>query len=635
MENNKSVYALKKLNSPESVRKEILAIDGVKSVEIDEENMTLGYEIDEWTSDYDVFTRVMEIADSYGCEFDFDRESGSEPESAENAKETTDGKDAPAKDEEDISDDEEYEETENGKESGKEKKKRKTLSERVQRIIELSVAVVALVAALFFEDTVQLVFLAIAFAVAGYDVIYNAIVKITKKEIISEELILSLAFFAAIALGHQVGAVVAVLLYSVASFALKTGKEIVDGKAPVYFLPEKCRKVVEESKAELVSPEEIVAGDRVFFRKSEHCLFDGTVAGDVTAIGFDGSSVALTAGDKIYAGMRVLSNVAVEVSSEIGKGRYDSRNKKAIASIEAGSRMQRFAASKSWVCLSVLLVFCLLLAFLPPIAYDSYAEGLYRWGYTATIIAALCSTSLLCGANAVAIFAAIIPSGKKGVLPADYDSAVKMMKSNEVYIDCESVLCEADNETDATETAGLDGLAGARLKEDCRGAALELKDFGKNEVMVTSLPEAECVRVCTENKIPEYSAEKNDAAKVDIFDNALKDGKIVVLSEKNLKKYGLTEENGTVIAYADGDSEYVANATVTAANVSRIPFIVKLAARTVKICKGAFIAGFVVKTILAVLALCGVAGLWWAVLADTLVGISCCVAAVLNVRDVF
>ena len=628
MENNKSVYALKKLNSPESVRKEILAIDGVKSVELDEENMTLGYEIDEWTSDYDVFTRVMEIADSYGCEFDFDRESDGDATETDENPEAEDGNKKPEKDEEDISEDEEYEESENDKEGGKKKKKRKPLSERVQRIIELSVAVAALVAALFFEDTVQLVFLAIAFAVAGYDVIYNAIVKITKKEIISEELILSLAFFAAIALGHQVAAVVAVLLYSVASFALRTGKEIVDEKAPVYFLPEKCRKIVEEDKAELVPPEEIVAGDRVFFRKGEHCLFDGTVAGDVVAVGFDGNAVTLTAGDKIYAGTRVLSNVAVEVLSCAGDGRYDARNKKAVASVEAGSRMQRFVASRSRICLSVLLAFCLLLAFLPPIAYDSYAEGLYRWGYTATIIAALCSTSLLCGANAVAIFAAIIPAGKKGVLPADYDSAVKMTESDEVYVDCESVLC-AVNETTADEADGV------RLKDDCRGAALELKDFGKNEVMVTSLPEAECVRVCTENKIPEYSAGKNDASKVDIFDNALKDGKIVVLSEKNLKKYGLTEEKGTVIAYADGDSGYVANATVTDENVARIPFVVKLAARTVKICKGTFVAGFVVKALLAVLALCGVAGLWWAVLADTLVGISCCVAAVLNVRDVF
>lgn len=108
----------------------------------------------------------------------------------------------------------------------------------------------------------------------------------------------------------------------------------------------------------------------------------------------------------------------------------------------------------------------------------------------------------------------------------------------------------------------------------------------------------------------------------------------VVLSEKTAKKYGLTPEKGVIVTYSDGDSDYSSDVTVTDKALARVPFTVKLAARTIKICKTAAIVGCAVKGLLAVLALVGVAGLWWVVLADTLVGVGACVAALSNLSEV-
>jgi len=617
MEENKSVYALKKVNKPEDFCAEIKGIKGVTTAFVDLEKMTLEYEIDEWTSDYDVFTQVMTIADAYGCEFDFDRDSeensSGEDYSAENGK----SDDKPEEESIDENDDEESAEPEES--DGKpRKKKRKGLSDRVQRIIELSLSVACFIAALFFKDIAQLIFLAVSFAIAGYDVIYEAILKIIKKNFINEELLISLAFLGAILLGRPQEAVAAVLLYSVSAFVLKTCKETLGEKAFIYETPEKCRKVIENDKAVKTAVSDIEVNDFVFYKKGEVCLFDGTVRSKTEVKGFDGELRTVEENGRVFAGEHFTLNAVVKTLKTAGEGKYDARNKKASEVTGTLSRFQSFVKAKSKIYLPALLAVCLLLAFLPPLAFDDYSVGLARWGYTATIIAALCSSLLICGSHAIAILAAVVSAKKHDVLPADYSAAEKLALTDEIYVDRESVL-----------------LDGNDMKEDCRGASLELKDFGKKMVMVSSLSDDECVKVCSEQSIPEYCADKNDARKVEILDEALKNGKVVVLSENKLTSYGLTRENGAIVAYSDENGEYKADATVTDGKVSRVPFVVKLAARTMKICKGWLVAGLAVKAILVVLALCGVAGLWWAVLADTLVGVAACVAALLNKGNVY
>jgi len=617
MEENKSVYALKKVNEPEAFCSEIKAIKGVKDASVDVDNMILEYVIDEWTSDYDVFTQVMTVAESYGCEFDFDRDlaAGTSADDSESEEEAEVAEKMP--EEEYICDDEDDDEAQRA--DGKPVKKKKGLSERNQRIIELSVAVIGFIVALFFKDVVQLIMLAVAFAVAGYEVLYRAIVKITKKEIISEELVLSLSFFGAILLGKPVEAVAAVLLYSVAAFAFDTAKEIVDEKSPVYVMSETCRKAISDEKAVKTKTSEIAEGDEVFFKKNEKCLFDGFAKNEVEVVAFDGTRRTIKAGEKIYAGERVISNVVVVVEKTAGNGLYDGRNLKALEVIQSRSKLGKQISEKKKIYLPCIVVFCLLLAFLPPLAYGDYTIGLMRWGYTAAILAALCPTMLACGAEAVALFASVVPAKEKKVIPPDYDSDERIVKADEVLIDVESVIIGADG----------------KVKEDCRGAALELADFGRKTVAVTSLSEDKCIELCTENKIPEYYAGKNDGKKVEVFDEALKAGKIVVMSESTLKKYGLTRESGVIIAYADEEAEYKGDATVGCENLSRLPFVVKLAARTVKIGKTAIIVNLAVKGLLALLAIAGIAGLWWAVLADTLVGVASCVAALANGKKIY
>lgn len=615
MEQNKSVYALTKISDPEGFRSEIEGIRGVLSAAVDIQSMTLEYTIDEWTSEYDVFTAVMGIADAYGVEFDFDERSSNE-QTTENEPAELEPLPVEEEDLEEGEEDENEQEDENVDGDKKTKKTKKGLSELAQRIIELSVAAACFIGGLFFSDTAQLIFLSIAFALSGYEVLYRAVVKIAKKEIINEELVLSLAFFGAILLGKPTEAVAAMLVYSLAAFALKTGTDVIEARSPVYSAPEKCRRMSGENKAVRVDPEEIVVGDEVYFKKGEHCIFDGRVKTETEVIAYNGKTRTLAVGDDVFAGERFNKNTVVETVKALGEGAFDKRNARAVAVVGSKSDVCRFVSKRSVVYLPCFLVLCLALAFLPPILCDDYVQGLYRWGYTAVIIAACCSSLLLCGTDALALFALILPASKKGVMPADYLAAQRLASSEEVYIDRESVMLDGD-----------------RMKDDCRGAALELRDFGVLPVLTTSLPESEAVELCSEYKYPAYAAGKNDSEKVDLFDKALKDGKTVVIGNKMLKKYGLTEEKGVIIVY-DENSEYDASVTVTEGRLADLPFALKLAARTVKLCKASFIARLAVKGALVFAALFGIANLWWAFLADTLVGIGFCVAAVFNKKEV-
>lgn len=615
MEENKSVYALTKISDTDGFREEIAGISGVLSVSVDAEKMTLEYTIDDWTSEYDVFTAVLGIAEAYGVEFNFNEPNETDEQTL---NEEQPSKEEPEEEElDDETDSEEDEPEKDGGERENRKKKKKELSETVQRAIELSIAAVCFICGLFFEDTLMLIFLSVAFALAGYEVLYRAIVKIAKKQIINEELILSLAFFACILLGKSAEAVAAMLTYSLASFALKAGTSAVESHSPTYSVPEKCRRMSGENKAVRVAPEEIVVGDNVFFKKDERCLFDGTVKTATVVVAYDGTERTLEEGDAVYAGEKFCKNAVVEVEKTIGCGKYDERNARAVSVARSKGKISKFIEAKACVYLPCFLAFCSVLAFVPPIFCDGYAQGLSRWGYTAAIIAASCSSLLLCGTESLALFAAILPASKRGVMPADCVAAEKLEKADDAYIDRESVMTDENG-----------------MKGDCRGAALELKDFGVTPVMVTSLPSGEAVELCAEYKYPAYAAEKDDSSKVDIFDKALKDGKIVVVGEDCLKKYGLTEEKGVLAVYGNESCDYAGSVAVTSGRLADLPFAVKLAARTTKIRKASFIAQLAVKGVLAVLALCGIAELWWAFLADTLVGIGFCIAAVLNKNEV-
>ena len=657
MEENKSVYYLSVIKNRAAAEKEISNIKGVLSASIDEEQKTLTFFIDDWTSEYDVFTKIVSICDAYGCEFDFGKEEKEKSDAESSLKEKEEKTDRPAKKDKDLKkskkaekvradeesedaedldeDDDEYDNDveyffedddykgeldEDGGESYEQsegKKKKKKRSDIFERAIELGVAAILFIVGLFLKDRLQLGVMACAFAIAGYEVMYEAVVKIVKKQFISEQLLLSITFLCAVFLGYVTYAVAAVLLYAITSYAIKVFENIKKKNSPVYEVPENCRKVENKKNYRNVAPQSVVLGDVIYFKANEFCLFDGTVKNDCTVTDFFGRERELKQNDKIYAGEKALGNVFVVVEKTLNQGKFDNRNAKILAAINEKSGISAFLTKNKIKIIICLFALGVLIAFLPPVFYDDYVSALNDWGYRAVMLVSLGSFAMLIGSHDFASVFGAIASKKLGVIPFGSSLSKRAAKATQCYFD-EAVLLDNDS----------------KPLKDAHGAIMELKDSDVKSVLVSKKSESECMELCKELKIPEFYAEKTDETdKASVFTSALNGGDLCVMTD-SLAKNCDVENDGALICF-NRDNTYTGDSVIDENEISLVPFTVKLAKRTVKLNKIATVLSLSVKAVAAILALSGIAQLWWIVLADSLAGLISLGISYLNSKEVY
>ncbi len=604
-ENRKIVFYLETLKNAGLLERSIAKINGVISVNVKEEESILEYTIDEWASDYDVFTEVMRICAECGASIDFDRKD--EPEEKETADE-----------EEQIPTEVEAEEEESV-EDVKEKKKKKTggLSERVQRIIELGVAITAYVVALFFTEMTQYIFLAIAFAIAGYDALYEAFVKILKKQFISEELIITLAFFASILLGYTSFAVVALLLYSVVAFARKVIREEIE-KNPAFAKQEQKLTVIEGDGVKNVSSAQITVGKTVILSSGNVSPFDGVLQNDCEIENFKGEKREAKLGDAVYAGEKLLGEAQIEVTAIGVDCRFGKYNKYVSEAFKTTSPIaNKIQKHSQLICLGVF-VFSLLVAFIPPIFYQSYKTALFDWGYRAVIFATVSGMSFYLFASEINLLSALALGRKRKLGFSAYASIENLAKGSKLFLDYEGALTEENGE----------------LKEDAQGAVRELKDSGiKNISVACNLSDESALEVCKQLNVGEYYSRATADEKYAVIKENLVENTIVATTASANER--VDNEKGVSVCFNCEEEGYVGDVCLASNEIAYLPYAIKLAKRTVKIQKINLILGVGVKAIITALALLGVAQLWWAVLADSLVSVICAFNAYINSKEVY
>ncbi|MBQ3571917.1 MAG: hypothetical protein IJA15_03715 [Clostridia bacterium] len=607
-ENRKIFYYLAEIGNADALQRAVARINGVVSVKVDEDAKTLEYVIDEWASDYDVFTEVIGVCAECGAVIDFDR-----------ADEEVDLKEEDANTilpEEEVELPDEVEESAPEKPAKKEKKA--LISERWQRVIELSVSVAACVVAFFLTDIIQYVFLAISFALAGYDALYDAIVKMTKKQIISEELVICLALFASILLGYAVYAVVGLLLYSIVAFARKTIREEID-KNPAFAQGGQTVSRTSEAGIEKVEPEKIEIGENIILEENKVCPFDGVVQGECEIEDFKGNVRSVVGGAEIYAGEKVLSEVQITVTAkgeECKFGKYNKFvNEAANKTSPLAEKLQKHA-QLIYIC---VLAVSLIIAFVPPIFAPSYKTALYEWGLIAVIIAVLSGLSFYTFASQINLLS-LLARGRKCKLGfAGYKSVLKLANSKKLFIDFENTVLDEDGQ----------------IKEDAVGAIRELKDAGVKDIsLMCSLKDSDAEDVCKALKIKEYYSRESDQ-KIAELKKSLTSGASVATSACLFESLEGEENKGAVVAFNCEEQGYSGDACISSDQIAYLPYAVKLAKRTAKIQKFNLALGIGVKAVLVALALLGFAKLWWVVLADAIVSVICAIASFINSKEMY
>lgn len=473
-EDRKSVYYLLETGKEGVLAEAVKNIKGVTEVNVDSVKKTLEYRIDEWSSDYDVFTEVMQAAESVGASFDF---SHADEERKEIGREITAF--SGEKPTSEVLPDE-VEETDK-----KPAKPKKHLSERAERIIELSFSAAFLIAALFLTDTAQLILFAMSFTLSGYDILYSAIVKIAKKQFVSEELLTSLAFVAALVLGKAEQAVIASLIVSAAAFFAGLTRELIEKNDGASMSVAKTATAI-DAEGNLINKqsEKVTVGERCIIRVGDGCPFDGTLESEsATAFRLGDGKIPLTKGDAVFSGDCFEEDITMTVEKTSALSKVSAFDKAAKACVQSRDRIRKYFDKYGSVFIIGIFAFCLLLAFIPPIFASDYTVGLYRWGYAAVIVAIASETSYLVSSLSLSMLAALVRGKEAGVTFKNAQAISKIARANAFVFDKEGAF-----DTDGVKlikTVYAEGYKG-KIKEMAKAAL-----YGSATVYETALKTTE------------------------------------------------------------------------------------------------------------------------------------------------
>ena len=189
-------YSITKTDSDEPISQEEInerlgEIQGVINIALDLEALKIDYEIDEWASEYDVLSAVMEIIENYGLALKFDNEEIEKISAEEHI-------------------------AENDAEAEEKDKKRSRFADFAEKVIVLSIAVILTVigVCLGVNKNASMWLFMIAYAFAAYEILFGVITEIIEKKYLFEEVLVLVSTLIMLYLGYRATACVVMIAYS-------------------------------------------------------------------------------------------------------------------------------------------------------------------------------------------------------------------------------------------------------------------------------------------------------------------------------------------------------------------------------------------------------------------------------------
>lgn len=430
----------------EEITNEVKSIKGVLDCVIENENsnVLLKYGIDEWSSDYDILVKIMDVltdkfsidSEMYDGETSEDEyiiiESDNEDESVyENEHNHTDGHSCC---------EHEHEET-NIK----------------SKIIELSVSVVILIAGIILSsfsktEIVSRYFFVVAYAIAGYEILFEGIIKIFKGKVFSEDLLMSVASISAILLGEFIEAAGIMILFSLGELfehtASDNARKVIDKLKDIS--PNTANVINENGDIIKTKVEEIKIGDIVLVKSGERIVVDGVVVEgscslDTKTITGESNFKDAVVGDRVFGGyLSVDGSVKIRVEKLFKDSTLQVIVDIVEKSAEKKSKKEKFIEKFSKIYTPIIVALALIIAFIPPIFSASYGAGLSVWGVRAVMLLCISCPCSVVISIPLTYFCGVGMLAKWGVVVKNTQTLEKLSSCKTVVFDKTGTLTKGD-----------------------------------------------------------------------------------------------------------------------------------------------------------------------------------------------
>ncbi len=430
----------------EEITNEVKSIKGVLDCVIENENsnVLLKYGIDEWSSDYDILVKIMDVltdkfsidSEMYDGETSEDEyiiiESDNEDESVyENEHNHTDGRSCC---------EHEHEET-NIK----------------SKIIELSLSVVILIAGIILSsfsktEMVSRYFFVVAYAIAGYEILFEGIIKIFKGKVFSEDLLMSVASISAILLGEFIEAAGIMILFSLGELfehtASDNARKVIDKLKDIS--PNTANVINEKGDIIKTKVEEIKIGDIVLVKSGERIVVDGVVVEgscslDTKTITGESNFKDAVVGDRVFGGyLSVDGSVKIRVEKSFKDSTLQVIVDIVEKSAEKKSKKEKFIEKFSKIYTPIIVALALIIAFIPPIFSASYGAGLSVWGVRAVMLLCISCPCSVVISIPLTYFCGVGMLAKWGVVVKNTQTLEKLSSCKTVVFDKTGTLTKGD-----------------------------------------------------------------------------------------------------------------------------------------------------------------------------------------------
>ncbi len=298
-----------------------------------------------------------------------------------------------------------------------------------------------------------------AYAVAGYDVLIEAVEGIVHGEVFNENTLMSVASIGAMAIGEYPEAVFVMLFYKVGELFenIAVGKSRRSIKALTQMKP--TRALVERDGAEIeVEIENVKVGDTVVVRPGERIPVDGAITDgastlDTSALTGEAAPLSVGVGDRALSGSINKSGV---IKIRVDTVFEESTVSKIVALVENSSctkaKSERFITKFSRYYTPSVIAAALLIAVVPTLIAGNFSVWLKR---ALIFLVVSCPCALVISVP-LSYFAGIGNAARRGILIKGSDHLETLSKAEKFVFDKTGTITEGIFKVTSIKPNGID-----------------------------------------------------------------------------------------------------------------------------------------------------------------------------------